>query len=552
MVIKNNSISKKVTLLLFTIFFFIGAITFKDYGITVDEEFHRSNGFYWLSYILSFTPFHELNSIVAAKIAQIKGFTLPSPVDEPYYGVVFDLPAAFLEVIFKIDDSKNYFYFKHFLNFLLFFTASIFFYKLLLNRFTNYLVALVGTLFFVLSPRIYGNSFFNMKDIISLSLLTIALYYCFKLFDKTNYKNFLIFSIFAALSTSQRMYGIFLPLSFIIFYLLSVLSKKKILNDLPGIIFFCISFLVFLTIFWPYLWSNPVENFLSTFKQMSHHYFYEKFKILFNGVYVPANSLPYNYILTWVLISTPLLYTILFVVGYVQMFKRFFSRFVNIKNNTYYYDLWRGVNEKKDLFILFNITCIVLYLISFNISMANGWRHSFFINIFIIYISTYALYQINLNFKSMFKKKILFSVILFYLMFIIYKMIIYHPYQNIYFNSFFNKTAHEKFEVDYWGLSGRKFLTDILVLEKKRNPIMIGVASYLPLERSIKLLDKEDRERIAIVGQEYENAHYIYSNLMSEVDKNYDDKYKIPSNFSKNSEFVVDGITVYEVYKKIN
>ena len=99
-------------------------------------------------------------------------------------------------------------------------------------------------------------------------------------------------------------------------------------------------------------------------------------------------------------------------------------------------------------------------------------------------------------------------------MFIIYKMIIYHPYQNIYFNSFFNKNAHEKFEVDYWGLSGKKFLTDILVLEKKRDPIVIGVASYLPLERSIKLLDKEDRERIAIVGQEYENAHYIYSNFM--------------------------------------
>ena len=74
----------------------------------------------------------------------------------------------------------------------------------------------------------------------------------------------------------------------------------------------------------------------------------------------------------------------------------------------------------------------------------------------------------------------------------------------------------------------------------------------MPLERSIKLLDKEDRERIAIVGQEYENAHYIYSNLKSEVDKNYDDKYKIPSNFSKSNEFVVDGITVYEIYKKIN
>ena len=137
-------------------------------------------------------------------------------------------------------------------------------------------------------------------------------------------------------------------------------------------------------------------------------------------------------------------------------------------------------------------------------------------------------------------------------MFIIYKMIIYHPYQNIYFNSFFNKAVHEKFEVDYWGLSGKKFLTDILTLEKNKNQIMVGVASYLPLERSVKLLDKEDRKKIIIVGQEYENADYLYSNLISEVDKSYNDKYKIPTNFSKMNTFAVDNIIVYEIYKKNN
>ena len=47
-------------------------------------------------------------------------------------------------------------------------------------------LSLIGTTFFVLSPRIYGNSFYNNKDIIFLSLLTIGLYYCFKVFDKTN------------------------------------------------------------------------------------------------------------------------------------------------------------------------------------------------------------------------------------------------------------------------------------------------------------------------------------------------------------------------------
>ena len=65
--IKNTNISKITTFLLFTIFFAIGVATFKDYGFSVDEEFQRSNGFYCLNYVLSFTPFQELNNAVALK-----------------------------------------------------------------------------------------------------------------------------------------------------------------------------------------------------------------------------------------------------------------------------------------------------------------------------------------------------------------------------------------------------------------------------------------------------------------------------------------------------
>ena len=103
---------------------------------------------------------------------------------------------------------------------------------------------------------------------------------------------------------------------------------------------------------------------------------------------------------------------------------------------------------------------------------------------------------------------------------------IYHPYQNIFFNSFFNKTKsiHKKFEVDYWGLSGNKFLREILQIEKDKNYISVASASYIPLERSKKLLNEKDRKKIKIVGQDYQNADYIQ--FMSEVDKKYNDKYK--------------------------
>jgi len=545
---KNKKISKNITYFLFLIFFLIGLFTFRDYGMWTDEEFQRFSGLYWLNYVLNFTSLDELKNILALKLDQIIDFTLPSPEYYSYYGVIFDLPVAFLELIFKIEDPKNYFHFRHLLNFILFFIGSIFFYKLLLNRFSNYSISLVGTLFFVLSPRIYGSSFFNNKDVVFLSLIAIALYFAFKALDKPNYKNLLIFSIFAALSTSHRILGILLPVSFVTFYLLSLLSNNKNLNNLFSMIFFCVFYFIFLILFWPALWSSPIENLVLAFKWFSSQIL--EVKMLFDGKYVYTNFLPYNYIFTWIFITTPILYTILFIIGYVQIFRRFFLKFLNIKDNAYYDDLWRGVNEKKDLFILFNITGVISYLVLSDVILYNGWRHLYFINIFIIYIATYAFYRIDLHLQLKSKKKIHYYILIPFLITIIYKMIIYHPFQNIYFNNYLNKISHLNFEIDYDGLSGKKFLKEILALEKNKNIINIGVASWYPLNRNIKLLDKKDRKKINIVGQDFQKADYLYSNFMSEVDKNINDKYKIPSNFTTISKFILDDITVYEVFKK--
>ena len=545
---KDKKISKNIIYFLFLIFFLIGLFTFRDYGMWTDEEFQRFSGLYWLNYVLSFTSLDELKNILAIKLDQIGDFTLSSPKYHPYYGVVFDLPTAFLELIFKVEDPKNYFYLRHLLNFTLFFVGSIFFYKLLFNRFSNYSVSIIGTLFFVLSPRIYGSSFFNNKDVVFLSLITIALYYAFKALDKPNYKNLLIFSIFAALSTSHRILGILLPVSFVAFIFLSALSNNKKSNDLLSIIFFCASYYIFLILFWPILWSGPVENLILAFKWFSQPIL--EVKMLFDGKYVYTNFLPYDYIFTWIFITTPILYIILFIIGYVQIFKRFFLKFLNIKDNTYYYDLWRGVNEKKDLFILFNITIVITYFILSNVILYNGWRHLYFINTFIIYIATYAFYRIDLSLQSKSKNKFHYYISILFLITIIYKMTIYHPFQKIYFNNYFKEISHLNFEIDYDGLSGKKFLKEVLVLEKDKNIINIGVASWYPLQRSIKLLDKKDRKKFNIVGQDFQKADYIYSNFISEVDKNINDKYKIPSDFATTSKFILDDIAVYEVFKK--
>ena len=545
--LKNNKKFTAIfTYLFFAIFLTVGVYTFRDYGISIDEEFHRLSGFYWLDYALSFTDLENLKEAVKIKLND-RGFTVPDPKHHPFYGVIFDIPMALIEVLFNINQSREYFFLRHFANFSIFFIGAIYFFKILKNRFFNIYVPILGTLFFVLSPRIYGHSYFNNKDLIFLSLATIAVYYCFIAIDKINYKNLLIFSLFSALATASRLLGLFLPVSFLILFLMEIPRNK--LKNLNFIIFFIFFYFLFLFIFWPVLWENTLISFGSALKYFSQAPL--GIKTFFNGNYVDVRHLPINYSLFWIIISTPIIYLIFFTHGYAFKFKRVLKRFFSIEQNSSQHDLWRGKNEKKDFFIFFNLTGFMFYLFFSGVLLYTGWRQSFFLNIFIIYFSTYSVY---LLFKINKKKLNYLSALIIISLFInLYQMIIYHPYQNTYFNFIGKNFYKNKFEADYWGLSAFKALNQILEKEKNNNNIIkIGVAAWYPVERSAALLKEKDQKRFNFVGQDYDSADYIFTNFISEVDKKYNNKYKIPNNFKKIFGFQLQSYDIYEIYKKIN
>ena len=147
-----------------------GLLIYPDYGFDTDEKFQRSNGFFWLYYVSDFFGLEQLSSAAKAKLDSIQGFTL-SPVEHfNKYGVIFDLPAAFFEIILKINQPVDYYQFRHLMVFLFFFVGLIFFYKILKNRFKNQWICIFGLLLLIFTPRLFGNSFFNVKDIVFLSL----------------------------------------------------------------------------------------------------------------------------------------------------------------------------------------------------------------------------------------------------------------------------------------------------------------------------------------------------------------------------------------------
>ena len=542
---KNHS--NKIISSFFLIILIIGCFTFTDYGISIDEEFQRSSGYYWLSYVLDFTSFNNLATEVQNKYNDIKSFTLLSPEIISFYGVIFDLPLALIETLFNVENSRNYFFLRHLINFLIFFISSIFFYKLLLNRFNNFYVGFIGTIFYVLSPRIYGSSFYNNKDTLFLSLVTIALYYCFKSLDNLNYKNIIIFSIISAICTSTRIIGIFIPVSFLLIFLMSKTSGKTNYKTIYKILFYIILYYFFLVIHWPFLWEAPIKNFIWLITSTDQ--FLIKMEVMFSGNYFKSNLLPFSYLPTWIIISTPVIHLIFFFLGSFYVFRRILIRFTNIKENNNFSDFWRGNNEKKDFYIFFSFLICFIYLIFIHKTFFNGWRHSYFLNIFLVYFSTYGFYLVYNNIKIIKKKIMLLLLVLLMTFFLAGRMLIYHPYQNIYFNFLVTDVMKQGFDIDYNGLSGIDFLQKILVNYDNKK-INIAVASYLPLERSLALLKESDKKKINIVGQEYAIADYIFSNNISEVNKKLNNKYKIPNNFTKIDELIIDDAKVYNVYRR--
>jgi len=542
----NNFLKNNFYFFLFTIYFLIGIFIVKDYGISVDEEFHRYSGFYWLNYILEFTSFDNLKLEVNNKLMNIGGHTLPNPKNFPFYGVTFDLPLAFLETVFNIDGSRDYFLLRHYLNFCIFFLSSVFFFFILKNRFENNHIILLGILLYLSSPRIFGDSFYNNKDIIFLSLVTINFYFFFKIIDNLNYKNLIFFSIFSALTCATRVIGIFIPFSFIFMFLISKNNNEKLLLFNTKILFIYITtFFIILIFFWPYLWSNPPANLITSLKIFSKYP--AQFQMLFNGQYVDSRFLPLSYVPLWIIISIPITSLSLFLFGYYYLFKRFFKRLINIKQKNVFNDFWRGKKEKKDFLFFLNFSLIFFYVILSNTDLYNGWRHLYFLHVFIIYFACIGLFRLRLIFK---KNKYFFLILLTLISFNFFDIIRFHPFQGSYFNHFVQAERKNYFEVDYWGLAGTKFLNEIIINEPNKNIIKIGVASYLPLERSLKMLDNKNSSIIEIVGQDYENADYIFNNDISEVNKNFNTKYKIPNNFQLINELFVNGFMLYQVYKK--
>ena len=544
---------KIIIYIFFLIYLTLGLFIYKDFGLGIEEHFQRLNGFYWLKNLFSFTTFDDFKNLINLKYQKIliADPDLPDPNFFNFYGIIFDLPLALIETLFKIESGKIYFELRHLIIFLLFFIGSINFFKILDKRFKNDYVIFLGTIFYICSPRIFGDSFYNNKDILFLSLITISINFLFNYFEKKDFKNLIFFCFFAALSSYSRIMGIYLPLLLIIFYFLEFLVKKYTFKEFifeSSKVF--LIFIFFLYLHYPYIWKLNIFEFFDWFRSF---FYWMDIDILFNNKYYSIKYLPRSYLPVWILISTPLIITLFFFICSFVSGKLILKRILDINENKINRlgDLWYSVEEKKDLFIFVSFFSFLFYAILLNVAMLSGWRHFYFLHLFIIYFSSLGLNHLfnKLNVK---KNKLLFVLgFIFVFLHLIYTNYKFHPYQSLFFSSLIKNDNIKNFQFDSPSLSRSEALKFIAKIEKNNNnKVFVANSSWTPLYNGKDILIDEIKNKFVFTGQEYDEADYIYTNYIYKSDEKYNKNFKIPKNFIKLRDFKKNNILIYSIYKK--
>lgn len=377
-----------------------------------------------------------------------------------------------------------------------------------------------------------------------MSFLIISNYTLVKFLDNKNLSNSILHSLACALAIDVRIMGIIIPIITLIFIILDIfilkfenLQKKQIIKNLLIYIFLLILFVI---LFFPTLWSNPIYHLKQAFVVMSNYPYNSAYFYL--GDFVLANNVPWHYTIIWIMITTPILYFLLFIFGVVFSIKYF------LKNHLECY------KDNKFVIIAVLIFFLPIFItIILRSTLYNAWRQSFFIYPSFLIISIFGFKEIlnkisqNKVLNKIQKEKIYFNILkkntfiaaipyimifLFLTSYLntIYFMVRYHPHQFAYFNILAGKNmadVQNNFEIDYWGLSFRKGLEYILLKEKSKK-VNIYVSSMVGVLNS-DIINIKDKERLNFVDN-IENAEYYILNNYKEMENKKIENSKILLN----------------------
>jgi len=413
--------------LLLAVTLVVGLFTFRDYGFTWDEPL-----FYKYADALGYA--YSPANWVSGHFDLNQSYG-PSADDHknrgPAYLLLAREPVYFVEK-FNIDTGSAW----HLINFLTFLLGVYFLFRLC-ERLVQPWAAFAASALFASQPLLWGHAFINPKDVPFLVFLTGSILFGFRMVDQmVNSKgqtarqmtlHILLPAFFLGIATSNRVLGPLAGLLVFIYFL----SQHPNRQSAVWILLYGLLAIIIMLATWPYLWESPFR-FLQVFQFMSDNP--TVLPVLFGDQVYHAYDLPRRYLPFFLFFTLTEFVWPLFFWGLVASYRKLKDEFPKLI---------------QALLILAWFVIPLAYTLVSRPPLYDGMRHFLFILPPVFIFSGFAFdYIIKLIKKDWINNLLLIIV----LVPGIFGIVLLHPYEYTYYNSFIGGTAgaFRHYETDYW------------------------------------------------------------------------------------------------------
>lgn len=400
------------------------------------------------------------------------------------YGGMFDLITGLMNNALGYDEFDGAYHSVRHIFVSIFGVLTIFFVGLWARAIAGWRAAILAALMMFLSPRFFGHSLINPKDIPFAAGFAMSLYFMtvyFKHLPRANYKAMGGIAVGMAIALATRAGGLLIPAYLFLFtgiHFLTNYGFKGFQTRLKtGFIHlgYALGISVmgyFLGIlFWPAALAEP---FTYPFKALSE---FSKFgtnlRVLFMGENIMSDDIPWHYGLSWIGKTLPL-FTLVGILGAIAFSVEIMKKY-------------RGVGFDLALFASF---FPVIYIMLRESALHDGWRHLIFIYSGVVVASAvFYVYLEGVLAKKKTWKYVLWSVLGLLMLESSIFIIRNSAYPYVYFNPVAGgvKSIFGYYETDYWGISTKQAID---WLEEKghisptmEDTVVIGTTFYYPVDR---------------------------------------------------------------------
>ncbi len=454
----------------------------RDYGITGDEDVQYIYGEHLYDYFAS-----GGSNDTAQNCCPDLGANAPQNLH--FYGGSFDLLASTVHHTLGLKGDP--FTTRHILNALFGFLAILFAAKLA-RMYGGYGAGFLAILLLVLTPRFFGHSMNNPKDIPFAAAYVISIYFLLKSlrqFPRPKFATLAGLTLGIALAISIRIGGLMLIGFTGLLGLWEVLANPSLRKNFQQDFVHYLKIILGVSVvgyalgilFWPYAHLDPIGNPLKALGLMEQ--FNVGVRVLFEGQYIMSTEVPWYYEPKFMLMTLPLA----LLAGLVLLPLAFLKKFYN---------------RRHLLMLLFTVLFPLGYAIYKSSPLYDGMRHFLFVVPILAVLSTLSWQTLIRIAPGKAGKGVVGLVLALLLLLPLRWMVKYHPMEATYFNELSGGVAQNfgQYGSDYW-FNALKPAVDWLEEEELKNRqdtvFIVHNVSYIirhmMQERGIPAIDRWGR-----------------------------------------------------------